>query len=98
MDFRARHAAGRLVWVNWRCVAHFEAGVAKRMAGSLSDLAERGSTYDTLTNLPGRPLFRDRLEHAIAVQRENAAKKDSILAPGDTPSEIRRETAMVAVL
>ena len=68
------------------------------MAGSLSDLAERGSTYDTLTNLPGRPLFRDRLEHAIAVQRENAAKKDSILAPGDTPSEIRRETAMFAVL
>ncbi|MET0329117.1 MAG: diguanylate cyclase [Luteimonas sp.] len=72
VDFRAWHGSGRLVWVNWRGVARFEDGVAVRMAGSLSDLAERGSSYDALTNLPGRPLFRDRLEHAIALHRNGA--------------------------
>jgi diguanylate cyclase (GGDEF)-like protein/PAS domain S-box-containing protein len=76
VDFRALHASGRLVWVNWRGVAQFEQGVPVRMAGSLSDLAERGSSYDSLTSLPGRPLFRDRLEHAIALQKA--------AAPGDT--------------
>jgi diguanylate cyclase (GGDEF)-like protein/PAS domain S-box-containing protein len=75
VDFRALHASGRPVWVNWRGVAQFEQGVPVRMAGSLSDLAERGSSYDFLTNLPGRPLFRDRLEHAITMQKA--------AAPGD---------------
>ncbi|KPN20294.1 diguanylate cyclase [Xanthomonas sp. Mitacek01] len=70
VDVRAWHGSGRLVWVNWRGVAQFEDGIAVRMAGSLSDLAERGSSYDALTNLPGRPLFRDRLEHAIALHRK----------------------------
>ena len=72
VDFRASHGSGRLVWVNWRGVARFEDGVAVRMAGSLSDLAERGSSYDGLTNLPGRPLFRERPAHAIAAYREEA--------------------------
>ncbi|VXB33314.1 Diguanylate cyclase [Luteimonas sp. 9C] len=73
VDFRAWHGSGRLVWVNWRGVARFEDGVAVRMAGSLSDLAERGSSYDALTNLPGRPLFRARLEHAIALHADGAS-------------------------
>lgn len=81
VDFRAYHAARRLVWVNWRGVAQFDEGIAVRMAGSLSDLAERGSTYDALTNLPGRPLFRDRLEHAIALH-QNASKDDGASAQG----------------
>lgn len=80
VDFRACHAARRLVWVNWRGVAQFEDGIAVRMAGSLSDLAERGSTYDALTNLPGRPLFRDRLEHAIELYRNDASNVDGALA------------------
>ena len=80
VDVRARHGSGRLVWLNWRGIAQFENGIAVRMAGSLSDLAERGSSYDALTNLPGRPLFRDRLEQAIALHRDNAAKS------GDGPT------------
>ncbi len=84
VDFRASHGSGRSVWVNWRGVAQFEEGIAVRMAGSLSDLAERGSSYDALTNLPGRPLFRDRLEHAIALRREGAAKGDDTLTEGNT--------------
>jgi len=55
-----------------------------RMAGSLSDLAERGSSYDALTNLPGRPLFRDRLAHAIATHRSEAANGDGAPARGGT--------------
>ena len=76
VDFRAFHGDGRLVWVNWRGLAEFENGVAVRMAGSLSDLAERGSSYDALTNLPGRPLFRDRLAQLIAVQQSEAVNSD----------------------
>ena len=76
VDFRAFHGAGRLVWVNWRGLAEFEDGVAVRMAGSLSDLAERGSSYDALTNLPGRPLFRDRLAQLIALQQNEAVNGD----------------------
>lgn len=84
VDFRAFHGSGRLVWVNWRGVAQFEDGVAVRMAGSLSDLAQRGSSYDALTNLPGRPLFRERLAHAIALHRSEAAKGEGALAWGGT--------------
>jgi len=84
VDFRAWHGSGRLVWVNWRGVARFEDGIAVRMAGSLSDLAERGSSYDALTNLPGRPLFRDRLDHAIALHRDGIAAGDSAPAEGGT--------------
>ncbi|MEO7256273.1 MAG: PAS domain-containing protein [Casimicrobium sp.] len=90
VDFRVRHPSRRVVWVNWRGVAHVEQGVALRMAGSLSDLAERGSYYDALTNLPGRPLFRDCLKHAIALQNENATKND--------PAPTHDQTTMFAVL
>lgn len=84
VDFRARHGSGRLVWLNWRGIAQFEGGKAVRMAGSLSDLAERSSSYDALTNLPGRPLFRDRLEHAIALHRDGAPKGGDAPSPADT--------------
>jgi diguanylate cyclase (GGDEF)-like protein/PAS domain S-box-containing protein len=84
VDFRALHASGRSVWVNWRGVARFEEGVAVRMAGSLSDLAARGSSYDALTNLPGRPMFRDRIEHAIAMYRDGANVAEGAPAPGRT--------------
>ncbi|KRB28720.1 sensor domain-containing diguanylate cyclase [Acidovorax sp. Root70] len=82
VDFRAFHGAGRLVWVNWRGLAEFEEGVAVRMAGSLSDLAERGSSYDALTNLPGRPLFHDRLAQLIALHQIEAENGDGVPTRG----------------
>lgn len=84
VDFRAFHESGRRVWVNWRGVARFEGETAVRMAGSLSDLAERGSSYDTLTNLPGRPLFRDRVEHAIALHQGDVSKGGDVAAHAST--------------
>jgi diguanylate cyclase (GGDEF)-like protein len=60
------------------------------MAGSFSDLAERGSSYDPLTNLPGRPLFRDRLEHAITLQQDASLKNNA--------TDVQSETIMFAVL
>ncbi|MFN4118206.1 PAS domain-containing protein [Acidovorax sp.] len=90
VDFRAFHGAGRLVWVNWRGLAEFEEGAPVRMAGSLSDLAERGSSYDALTNLPGRPLFRDRLAQLIALQQNNGVN--------DGGGQARDEATMFAVL
>lgn len=84
VDFRAHHGSGRSVWLNWRGVAQFENGIAVRMAGSLSDLAERGSSYDALTNLPGRPLFRDRLEHAIAMHKDATSKAGDAAAQNTT--------------
>jgi diguanylate cyclase (GGDEF)-like protein/PAS domain S-box-containing protein len=82
VDFRAFHGAGRLVWVNWRGLAEFEDGVPVRMAGSLSDLAERGSSYDALTNLPGRPLFRDRLAQLIALHQGDGVNGDGVPTRG----------------
>ena len=90
VDFRAFHGAGRLVWVNWRGLAEFEDGVPVRMAGSLSDLAERGSSYDALTNLPGRPLFRDRLAQLIALHQNDGVNGDG--------EPIRGGATMFAVL
>ncbi|MEZ5717543.1 MAG: hypothetical protein R3E55_03475 [Burkholderiaceae bacterium] len=75
---RVPRGAERLVWVNWRGLAEFEDGVAVRMAGSLGDLAERGSSYDALTSLPGRPLFRDRLAHLIALHQNEAPSGDGV--------------------
>lgn len=89
VDFRAFHGSGRQVWVNWRGVAQFEDGAAVRMAGSLSDLAARGSSYDALTNLPGRPLFRERLAHAIALQAQSV---------GQDGGSSRQRSTMFAVL
>ncbi len=94
VDFRAFNGAEKLVWVNWRGLAEFEEGVAVRMAGSLSDLAERGSSYDALTNLPGRPLFRDRLAQLIA-QQQSDAESDARSGDG-VPT--RDATPMFAVL
>ncbi|UCU97390.1 sensor domain-containing diguanylate cyclase [Acidovorax radicis] len=90
VDFRAFHGAERLVWVNWRGLAEFEDGVPVRMAGSLSDLAERGSSYDALTNLPGRPLFRDRLAQLIALHQNDGVNGDGV--------PTRDGSAMFAVL
>jgi len=74
-EYRIQHADGRIVWMLARGVAVRDSdGLAYRMAGSQTDitvrkLAEERQAYDTLhdtlTGLPNRVLFMDRLEFRL---------------------------------
>lgn len=80
VEFRLRHATHTWRWVALRGVARFDdEGQALRMAGSLTDISERGSYYDQLTNLPGRSLFNDRLERAIGILGRDAGFRFAVL-------------------
>jgi diguanylate cyclase (GGDEF)-like protein/PAS domain S-box-containing protein len=74
-EYRIRHKNGHYIWMLSRGIAvRDENGVAVRIAGSQTDITE-GKVADTLTELPNRIYFMDKLESALAA-------KDS---PGFTP-------------
>ncbi len=74
-EYRLLHNDGAYRWVLCRGAAVWsEEGLAVRMAGSLSDITDRklaerqllhDAFHDTLTGLPNRALFMDRLNLAI---------------------------------
>ncbi|MFL5382490.1 MAG: putative bifunctional diguanylate cyclase/phosphodiesterase [Longimicrobiaceae bacterium] len=78
-EHRVAHADGGWRWVLARGVRVVDgAGRVVRMAGSQSDVSERkrfeeqlvhDALHDSLTGLPNRGLFMDRLERAIAYAR-----------------------------
>ncbi len=88
-EHRIRHARGEHLWVLSRGVAIRNAqGEAYRMAGSLTDITKRrryeeqllrDAFYDSLTGLPNRALFMDRLGVAIARHHRHAEQQFSVL-------------------
>jgi diguanylate cyclase (GGDEF)-like protein/PAS domain S-box-containing protein len=75
-EYRIRHKDNSLRWMLARgLTVRDERGAAYRMAGSQTDITARKSVeeqlihdafHDSLTGLPNRALFMDRLQHVIA--------------------------------
>lgn len=76
VEYRLRCKDGGYKWVLSRgiTVARDNAGRPARLAGTMSDISEkkasdelvwRHASFDTLTGLPNRRLFRDRLEQEV---------------------------------
>ena len=88
-EFRIRSGGGQLVWVMCRGVAvRAPTGEATRIAGSLTDIRDRKLAearlkhellHDTLTGLPNRTLFVDRLHHALSQQRREPEQTFAVL-------------------
>jgi diguanylate cyclase (GGDEF)-like protein/PAS domain S-box-containing protein len=88
-EFRMLHRDGEYRWVLCRGQAVFDpSGAATRMAGSLTDITERkraeeqlihDAMHDSLTGLPNRALFLDRLGRALERSRRHAGSSFAVL-------------------
>jgi diguanylate cyclase (GGDEF)-like protein/PAS domain S-box-containing protein len=79
VEFRVHRASGGWIWIRarGRVIERSPDGRALRVAGTYADVHERKlaelkllrmAQYDTLTGLPNRALFHDRLRQALARQ------------------------------
>lgn len=88
-EVRIQHMNGTYLWVLNRGLAvRDKEGVAIRMAGSQSDITIRkraeeqllhDAFHDSLTGLPNRALFMDRLGHMLNVAQRNSQQSFAIL-------------------
>ncbi len=78
-EYRMRNKAGMYIWILSRGIAvRDEKGVPFRIAGSQTDITE-GKVADSLTELPNRLHFLDKLESAIAGGTNPGARPFSVL-------------------
>jgi diguanylate cyclase (GGDEF)-like protein/PAS domain S-box-containing protein len=81
-EYRTRQPSGAVTWVaaRGRVIKRDENGRALRMIGTIHDITRRKQAeeqlaylaqYDTLTGLPNRHLFRDRLSRAMIRAKRN---------------------------
>jgi diguanylate cyclase (GGDEF)-like protein/PAS domain S-box-containing protein len=81
-EHRILHDSGMYRWVLCRGAAvRDQAGVATRLAGSLTDITET-KLVDTLTGLPNRLLFLDLVERAIKREKRRPNPAFALLALG----------------
>ena len=88
-EHRVKHAEGEYRWVLCRGVAiRDESGRATRIAGSQTDVTERRKAedklrhdafHDSLTGVPNRALFIDRVDRLIQMQRRNPERQFTLL-------------------
>jgi diguanylate cyclase (GGDEF)-like protein/PAS domain S-box-containing protein len=88
-EHRIRHADGSYRWIFSRGVAvRDEQGTATRMAGSISDVTDRKAAterlrhdarHDSLTGLPNRTMFLDRLEMALSQSKRHPSYRCAVL-------------------
>jgi diguanylate cyclase (GGDEF)-like protein len=88
-EFRMANGAGEMQWVLGRGVAVRDgSGRPTRVAGSLTDISERKHAearlrhevlHDTLTGLPNRVLFLDRLDLALKQHRREPTREFAVL-------------------
>ncbi|CAN5195046.1 hypothetical protein BH09SUM1_BH09SUM1_07360 [soil metagenome] len=88
VENRLRNSQDHYTWVVCRGVAVRVDGEAVRMAGSMMDISERRAAqdklrraafYDSLTGLPNRALFLDRLERCLARGRRQPNFRYAVL-------------------
>lgn len=88
-EHRLRHKDGTYRWVLCRGIAVWnEENEAVRLAGSISDITDRKEAeqrllhdafHDSLTQLPNRALFMDRLNQALVRSRRKEGYKFAVL-------------------